>query len=108
MIKDQEKIMVQYDKVRDFSGLNEYTFQLVLYRNGVIFFFHSTMKSEMVKSRTIRCNHRYPKRTKDIGLLVAYNSAQIQSEMSVRGSPLLQNGYMYPSSASGTGNARAN
>jgi len=34
------RITVQYDKVKDFAGLGEYTFQTVLQSNGVIFFHY--------------------------------------------------------------------
>ena len=77
--KDEKKVVVQYDKVKDFAGLGEYTFQVELHNNGVIFFnYHSVGEGEKYATTGIQNG------SSDIGLLVSYNSAQIESGMTVR------------------------
>ena len=77
--KDEKKVVVQYDKVKDFAGLGEYTFQVELHNNGVIFFnYHSMGEGEKYATTGIQNG------SSDIGLLVSYNSAQIESGMTVR------------------------
>ena len=76
--KTAERFTVQYDKVRDFAGLGEYTFQAVLQSNGVIF-FHYLSIPEGVKPASTGIQNE----TGDAGLLVGYNNKQIESEMSV-------------------------
>jgi subtilisin family serine protease len=77
--KTGDRITVQYDKVKDFAGLGEYTFQTVLQSNGVIF-FHYLSIPEGVKPASTGIQNE----TGDAGLLVGYNNDQIESEMSVR------------------------
>ncbi|MBT6852377.1 MAG: tandem-95 repeat protein, partial [Opitutae bacterium] len=73
------EFVVQYDKVKDFAGLGEYTFQISLNRNGVIHFHYDKMDGP-----TNRATTGIQNASADVGLLVAYNNAQIQSNMSVR------------------------
>ncbi len=77
--KTADRFTVQYDKVKDFAGLGEYTFQAVLQSNGVIF-FHYLSIPEGVKPASTGIQNE----TGDAGLLVGYNNNQIESEMSVR------------------------
>jgi subtilisin family serine protease len=93
VLKDQEKIIVQYEKVKDFAGLGEYTFQTVLYRNGVIFFNYKEMASALATTGIQNASG-------DVGLLVAYNNEQIQSEMTVRVSTSPK--WLHVSQSSGT------
>ena len=77
--KTGDRFTVQYDKVKDFAGLGEYTFQAVLQSNGVIF-FHYLSIPDGVKSASTGIQNE----TRDAGLLVGYNNKQIETEMSVR------------------------
>ena len=77
--KTGDRFTVQYDKVKDFAGLGEYTFQAVLQSNGVIF-FHYLSIPDGVKSASTGIQNE----TRDAGLLVGYNNNQIESKMSVR------------------------
>jgi|GEM_PF-445211 len=77
--KTADRLTVQYDKVKDFAVLGEYTFQAVLQSNGVIF-FHYLSIPEGIKSASSGIQNE----TGDAGLLVGYNNDQIESEMSVR------------------------
>jgi subtilisin family serine protease len=75
----EDKLTVQYDKVKDFSGLGEYTFQAVLQSNGVVFFHYHNISEGETKATTGIQNA-----SGDSGLLIAYNNDQITSGMSVR------------------------
>ena len=96
----EDKLTVQYDKVKDFAGLGEYTFQLVLQRNGVIFHHYHKIPEGDTKA-TIGIQNG----SGDAGLLVAYNNDQIKSGMSVRISTAPK--WLHISKSSGTVEAGA-
>ena len=75
----QNELVVQYDKVKDFAGQGEYTFQIWLNRNGVIYFHYGEMKGPTDRATTGIQNFYG-----DVGLLVAYNNQQIQPDMTIR------------------------
>ena len=52
----QDELVVQFDKVKDFAGEGEYTFQIWLNRNGVIYFHYGEMNGPYES-----CHHRNPK-----------------------------------------------
>ena len=91
---------MQYDKVKDFSGIGEYTFQVVLQANGVIFFHYHSIP-EGIKNATVGIQNE----ARDAGLLVAYNNDQIKSGMSVRISTAPK--WLHISKSSGTVEAGA-
>ena len=95
----EDKLTVQYDKVKDFAGLGEYTFQLVLQRNGVIF-HHFTKIPEGDSKATVGTQNG----SGDAGLLVACYH-QIKSGMSVRISTAPK--WLHISKSSGTVEAGA-
>jgi hypothetical protein len=75
----QDELVVQYHKVKDFAGEGEYTFQIWLNRNGVIYFHYGEMNGPTNRATTGIQNFYG-----DVGLLVAYNNEQIKSDMTVR------------------------
>jgi subtilisin family serine protease len=75
----QDELVVQYDRVKDFAGEGEYTFQIWLNRNGVIYFHYGEMNGPTNRATTGIQNFYG-----DVGLLVAYNNEQIKSDMTVR------------------------
>ena len=74
-----DEFIIQYDQVKDFAGLGEYTFQVSLNRNGVIYFHYETMEGATNRSTTGIQNE-----SRDIGLLVGYNNEQIQPNSTIR------------------------
>ena len=76
---DDNGLTVQYDKVQDFAGLGEYTFQIKINAGGVIRFLYENMNGPVDRATTGIQNE-----SSDIGLLVAYNNQQIQSNSTIR------------------------
>jgi subtilisin family serine protease len=76
---DDHGLTVQYDKVKDFAGLGEYTFQIKVNAGGVIRFLYEDMNGPVDRATTGIQNA-----SSDIGLLVAYNNQQIQSNSTIR------------------------
>ena len=74
-----DELVIQYDQVRDFAGLGEYTFQVSLNRNGVIYFHYETMEGAINRSTTGIQNE-----SRDIGLLVGYNNEQVKPNSTIR------------------------
>ena len=74
-----DEFIIQYDQMKDFAGLGEYTFQVSLNRNGVIYFHYETMEGATNRSTTGIQNE-----SRDIGLLVGYNNEQIQPNSTIR------------------------
>ena len=78
-LSDENGLTVQYDKVQDFSGQGEYTFQINLNAGGVI-----RLKYENMDGPIDRATTGIQNASADIGLLVAYNNQQIKSDSTVR------------------------
>jgi len=76
---DQDGLTVQYDKVRDFGGLGEYTFQININAGGAIRFRYENMNGLIERATTGIQNS-----SADVGLLVAYNNQQIVSNSTIR------------------------
>jgi len=75
----QQECLIQWNKVKDFAGLGEYTFQVSLNKNGTIYFHYEKMNGKIDRATTGIQNE-----TSDKGLLVAYNNKQINSDSTVR------------------------
>ena len=76
---DDNGLTVQYDKVQDFAGLGEYTFQIKINAGGVIRFLYENMNGPVDRATTGIQNE-----SSDIGLLVAYNNQQNQPNSTIR------------------------
>jgi subtilisin family serine protease len=75
----QDEFLIQWNKVKDFAGLGEYTFQVSLNKNGTIYFHYEKMNGRIDRATTGIQNA-----TADQGLLVAYNNNQINSDLTIR------------------------
>ncbi|MDG0964229.1 MAG: S8 family serine peptidase, partial [Opitutales bacterium] len=75
----QDEVLVQWNQVKDFAGLGEYTFQVSLNKNGTIYFHYEKMNGR-IDCATIGVQNE----TADKGLLVAYNNKQINSDSTIR------------------------
>ena len=75
----QDEVLVQWNQVKDFAGLGEYTFQVSLNKNGTIYFHYEKMNGRIDCATTGVQN-----KTADKGLLVAYNNKQIKSDSTIR------------------------
>jgi subtilisin family serine protease len=77
--QDTNEVLVQWNKVKDFAGMGEYTFQVSLNRNGVVYFHYEKMDGKVERATTGIQNA-----TADQALLVAYNNKQIRTESTIR------------------------
>ena len=77
--KFADEVIIQWNQVKDFAGIGEYTFQASLNRNGVIYFHY-----EKLNGQTDRATTGIQNKTSDTGLLVAYNNQQIQPNSTIR------------------------
>ena len=73
------ELLVQWNKVKDFAGIGEYTFQASLNRNGVIYFHYEKMDGKIERATTGIQNG-----TADQALLVAYNNKQVKADSTIR------------------------
>jgi subtilisin family serine protease len=74
-----DEFIVQWNRVKDFAGIGEYTFQASLNRNGVFYFHYEKMDGKIERATTGIQNA-----TGDVGLLVAYNNKQLTGNSTVR------------------------
>ena len=77
--KFDDEVIIQWNQIKDFAGIGEYTFQASLNRNGVIYFHY-----EKLNGQTDRATTGIQNKTSDTGLLVAYNNQQIQQNSTIR------------------------
>ncbi|MDA8775481.1 S8 family serine peptidase [Opitutales bacterium] len=75
----QDELLIQWNKVKDFAGLGEFTFQASLNKNGTIYFHYEKMNGLVDRATTGIQN-----KTADTGLLVAYNNKQVVSDSTIR------------------------
>jgi subtilisin family serine protease len=73
------ELLVQWNKVKDFAGIGEYTFQASLNRNGVIYFHYQKMDGKIERATTGIQNE-----SADKALLVAYNNKQVKADSTIR------------------------
>ena len=78
-LADENSLTVQYDKVRDFAGQGEYTFQINVNAGGVIRFHYENMNGPVDRATTGIQNS-----SADVGLLIGYNNQQLQSNSTIR------------------------
>ena len=71
--ENSNELLVQWNRVKDFAGIGEYTFQASLNRNGVIYFHYEKMDGKIERATTGIQNG-----TADQALLVAYNNKQVK------------------------------
>lgn len=74
-----DEMLVQWNRVKDFAGIGEYTFQASLNRNGVIYFHYGKMNGTINRATTGIQNG-----ATDKGLLVAYNNQQVKPDSTIR------------------------
>ena len=77
--ENSNELLVQWNRVKDFAGIGEYTFQASLNRNGVIYFHYEKMDGKIERATTGIQNG-----TADQALLVAYNNKQVQANSTIR------------------------
>ena len=75
----QDELLIQWNMVKDFAGLGEFTFQASLNKNGTIYFHYEKMNGRVDRATTGIQN-----KTADVGLLVAYNNKQVVSDSTIR------------------------
>ena len=75
----QDELLIQWNKVKDFAGLGEFTFQASLNKNGTIYFHYEKMNGRVDRATTGIQN-----KSADVGLLVAYNNKQVVSDSTIR------------------------
>jgi subtilisin family serine protease len=75
----KNEFLIQWNKVKDFAGIGEYTFQASLNQNGVVYFHYQNMSGKTDIATTGIQNE-----TGDTGLLVAYNNKQVSSHSTIR------------------------
>ena len=75
----QDELLIQWNKVKDFAGLGEFTFQASLNKNGTIYFHYEKMNGRVDRATTGIQN-----KSADVGLLVAYNNKQVTSDSTIR------------------------
>ena len=75
----ENELLIQWNKVKDFAGMGEYTFQASLNQNGVVYFHYENMAGKTDGSTTGIQNE-----TGDTGLLLAYNNKQVKSHSTIR------------------------
>jgi len=73
------EVLLQWNQVKDFAGIGEYTFQVSLNRNGVIYFHYEKMNGKIDRATTGIQNG-----TSDQALLVAYNNQQVKADSTIR------------------------
>tara|TARA_B100001057_G_scaffold220615_1_gene220994 strand:- start:2917 stop:12516 length:9600 start_codon:yes stop_codon:yes gene_type:complete len=73
------ELLVQWNQVKDFAGIGEYTFQASLNRNGVIYFHYEKMNGKIERATTGIQNE-----SADKALLVAYNNKQVKADSTIR------------------------
>ena len=77
--RNSNELLVQWNRVKDFAGIGEYTFQASLNRNGVIYFHYEKMDGKIERATTGIQNE-----SADKALLVAYNNKQVKANSTVR------------------------
>ena len=73
------ELLVQWNRVKDFAGIGEYTFQASLNRNGVVYFHYEKMDGKIERATTGIQNE-----SADQALLVAYNNKQVKADSTIR------------------------
>jgi subtilisin family serine protease/alpha-tubulin suppressor-like RCC1 family protein/uncharacterized membrane protein len=73
------EFLVQWNRVKDFAGIGEYTFQASLNRNGVIYFHYEKMDGKIERATTGIQNE-----AADKALLIAYNNQQVKADSTIR------------------------
>jgi hypothetical protein len=77
--QDANEVLVQWNKVKDFAGMGEYTFQVSLNRNGVVYFHYQKMDGKIERATAGIQNE-----AADQALLVAYNNKQVKADSTIR------------------------
>ncbi|MGL1935951.1 MAG: M4 family metallopeptidase [Fibrobacterales bacterium] len=73
-----DRVIVQYDSVRQIGTVNDYTFQMILFKNGSIKYNYLKVEGDAI-SATVGIQNGM----KDDGLTVVYNAAYLHDSLSV-------------------------